>query len=212
MRNYPSAASRLKRAVDLVVATSALILLCPVFAIVALMVLMTMGHPVLFRQLRPGLNERLFPILKFRTMRDERGRNGTLLPDADRLTRVGRFLRCFSIDELPQFWNVLRGEMSLVGPRPLLMQYLDRYTPQQARRHEVLPGMTGWSQVNGRNAIGWEEKLALDTWYVDHWSLLLDARILIRTLGGVIQRHGISSQNHCTMPEFTGNGRMEELK
>jgi lipopolysaccharide/colanic/teichoic acid biosynthesis glycosyltransferase len=135
-------------------------------------------------------------------MRDARDSDGVTLPDADRLTRLGRLLRSMSIDELPQLWNVIRGEMSLVGPRPLLMSYLDRYTPEQARRHEVLPGITGWAQVNGRNSIEWEEKFALDVWYVDHWSLLLDMKIVFVTLRNVILRSGISSQDHATMPEF----------
>jgi lipopolysaccharide/colanic/teichoic acid biosynthesis glycosyltransferase len=157
--------------------------------------------------MRPGLGGRPFTLFKFRTMRDTRGPNGELLDDRQRLTPLGRLLRALSIDELPQLWNVLRGEMSLVGPRPLLMEYLDRYTPEQARRHEVRPGITGWAQINGRNAIGWKRKLALDVWYVDHWSLMLDMIILARTLRNVLLRQGISNPAHATMPEFLGGGK-----
>lgn len=157
---------------------------------------------MLFRQMRPGLGGRPFTLFKFRTMRDTRGPNGELLDDRQRLTPLGRLLRALSIDELPQLWNVLRGEMSLVGPRPLLMEYLDRYTPEQARRHEVRPGITGWAQVNGRNALSWEEKFSLDVWYVENWGLMLDLRILARTLWHVLKRDRISSPGHATMPEF----------
>jgi lipopolysaccharide/colanic/teichoic acid biosynthesis glycosyltransferase len=165
-----------------------------------------MGWPVFFKQKRPGLKGHPFLLVKFRTMTDERDETGTLLPDGSRLTSLGRFLRATSLDELPQLWNVLRGELSLVGPRPLLMQYLERYTPEQARRHEVLPGITGWAQINGRNAISWEEKFALDIWYVDNWSLKLDALILVRTFLRVLKRDGISREGHATMPEFLGKG------
>jgi lipopolysaccharide/colanic/teichoic acid biosynthesis glycosyltransferase len=143
-------------------------------------------------------------LLKFRTMSDRRDAGGKLLPDADRLTGVGRLLRATSFDELPQLWNVLRGDISLVGPRPLLMEYLSRYSPEQARRHDVMPGITGWAQINGRNALTWEEKFELDNWYVDHWSLMLDARILLTTLLRVLQREGVSQNGHVTMPEFLG--------
>jgi lipopolysaccharide/colanic/teichoic acid biosynthesis glycosyltransferase len=163
-----------------------------------------MGSPVLFVQERPGLGGRPFRLVKFRTMRHATAPDGAPLPDADRLTPLGRFLRATSLDELPQLWNVLRGELSLVGPRPLLMQYLARYTPEQARRQDVLPGITGWAQVNGRNALAWDEKLALDVWYVDHWSLGLDLKILVRTLGKVLRRDGISQRGQATMPEFLG--------
>ena len=203
-------AKALKVGFDRLAAALWLILSLPLWLAVAVGVRCSMGAPVFFRQVRPGYQGRPFTLFKFRTMLDLRDRNGTLLPDAHRLTRVGRWLRSVSIDELPQLLNVLRGEMSLVGPRPLLMQYLDRYTPEQARRHEALPGITGWAQVNGRNSISWEEKLAFDTWYVDHWSLLLDARILARTLRNVILRRGISNQDHATMPEFLG-GRNSEI-
>jgi lipopolysaccharide/colanic/teichoic acid biosynthesis glycosyltransferase len=163
-----------------------------------------MGPPVFFRQLRPGLHGRPFRVVKFRTMADARDARGGLLPDAARLTAVGRVLRATSLDELPQLWNVLRGELSLVGPRPLLMQYLPRYSPEQARRHDVLPGVTGWAQVHGRNALSWEDKFALDVWYVDHWSPWLDLRILAATLLHVARREGISQPGHATMPEFLG--------
>jgi lipopolysaccharide/colanic/teichoic acid biosynthesis glycosyltransferase len=164
-----------------------------------------LGSPVLFRQIRPGKYGLPFEFIKFRTMSNQRDAAGNLLPDAERLTGLGRFLRATSLDELPQLWNVLRGELSVVGPRPLLMDYLPRYSPEQARRHEVMPGITGWAQVNGRNALTWEEKLKLDVWYVDHWSLGLDIKILSLTIRKVIWRDGISQKGHATMPEFTGN-------
>lgn len=163
------------------------------------------GHgPVFFTQVRPGLEGRPFRLHKFRTMRHSLGRDGKPLPDADRLTPLGRFLRRTSLDELPQLWNVMRGDLSLVGPRPLLMQYLQRYTPTQARRHLVMPGITGWAQVNGRNALSWESKFALDTWYVDNWSFFLDLRILVKTMRSVVSAHGISSVGHATVNEFLG--------
>ncbi len=164
-----------------------------------------LGSPVLFRQVRPGLHGKPFTMVKFRTMTDERGPDGALLPDAQRLTPFGRFLRASSLDELPELWNVLRGEMSLVGPRPLLMEYLPIYTPEQARRHEVRPGITGWAQVNGRNAISWTDKFALDVWYVDHRSLWLDVQILWRTVRKVLLRDGISAEGVATMSKFTGS-------
>lgn len=170
-----------------------------------------MGGPVLFRQIRPGRYARPFTLLKFRTMSERRDANGDLLPDADRLTRVGRLLRASSLDELPQLWNVLRGDISLVGPRPLLMEYLPRYSPEQARRHEVMSGITGWAQINGRNELTWEEKFALDTWYVDNWSLNLDLRILLLTFKYSLRRKGIFSSGHVTMPQFTRrNNEMEK--
>lgn len=193
-----------KRAFDVTVAGSALVAFSPILAGTALLVRTTMGSPVLFRQKRPGKGGRPFYVYKFRTMTDERDAAGNLLPDEQRLTRLGKFIRSTSLDELPQLLNVLKGDMSLVGPRPLLMQYLDRYTPEQARRHDVLPGITGWAQVNGRNAIRWEEKFELDTWYVDNWSLWLDLRILALTVLRVLQRKGVSSAGHATMPEFMG--------
>jgi sugar transferase EpsL len=197
--------TRGKRGTDLVIAAVALAVLAPVLVVGALAVLVTMGRPVLFRQYRPGLLGRPFTLLKFRTMTSAQDADGALLPDAQRLTRLGRFLRAASLDELPELWNVLRGDMSLVGPRPLLMQYLDRYTPHQARRHEVRPGITGWAQVNGRNALTWEERFDLDVWYVDHLSFALDCRILWMTLRTVLRRQGISQAGHATMPEFTGS-------
>lgn len=196
-----------KRCADLVLAGLALILLSPVLAATALAVRLLLGSPVLFRQPRPGLGGRLFTLFKFRTMTDERGADGKLLPDRDRLTATGRFLRSSSLDELPTLWNVLRGEMSLVGPRPLLVQYLPRYTAEQARRHEVKPGITGWAQVRGRNALTWEEKLALDVWYVDHRTPWLDLRILALTFGQVLSRKGIGHGGEDTMPEFLGSER-----
>jgi lipopolysaccharide/colanic/teichoic acid biosynthesis glycosyltransferase len=194
----------IKTAFDRGTALCGLILLLPVFVGVSVLVGLSMGFPVMFQQQRPGRFAKPFWLLKFRTMLDWRDANGSLLSDVDRLTRVGRFLRATSLDELPQLWNVLRGDLSLVGPRPLLMQYLPRYSPEQARRHEVMPGITGWAQVNGRNALNWEEKFTMDTWYVDHWSLWLDLKILSMTVLRVLRRDGISNQDHATMPEFMG--------
>ena len=168
-----------------------------------------LGSPVLFFQVRPGLRGQLFKMVKFRTMTDERNNDGALLPDVKRLTPFGRFLRSSSLDELPELWNVLKGEMSLVGPRPLLVEYLPLYTPEQARRHEVRPGITGWAQVNGRNAISWEDKFALDVWYVDHRSLWLDLRILWMTVKKVLVRDGISAAGEATMTRFKGAERVE---
>lgn len=195
-----------KRPLDLAIAVPALVLVTPVMAVVGVLVRVILGPPVLFRQQRPGLHGEPFTIVKFRTMTDDRDEDGRLLPDDQRLTRFGRFLRQTSLDELPELWNVVRGDMSLVGPRPLLMVYLDRYTPEQARRHEVRPGLTGWAQVNGRNAQSWDEKLAHDVWYVDHRSLFLDLRILARTLVQVIRREGINQPGHVTAGEFLGSG------
>ncbi len=192
----------LKRTFDFSVALAGLILVSPLMLVAAVSILVSMGAPVIFRQQRPGKNKVPFTLLKFRTMRNESDNSGRMLPDAERLTLVGRMLRASSLDELPQLWNVVRGELSLVGPRPLLMQYLDRYTAEQTRRHEVLPGITGWAQVNGRNALSWPEKFKLDVWYVDHWSLGLDLRILCKTLWLVVTRRGISQPGHTTMPEF----------
>jgi lipopolysaccharide/colanic/teichoic acid biosynthesis glycosyltransferase len=202
-----------KRAVDVGLGGIAAALSLPVVGAAAAAIALTEGRPVLFRQIRPGREGRPFELVKFRTMRTAMGPDGEPLPDAQRMTRLGRFLRSSSVDELPQLWNVLRGDMSLVGPRPLLVQYLERYTPEQARRHDVLPGITGWTQVNGRNALSWDEKFALDVWYVDHWSPWLDAKILARTVGRVLLRHGISSSDgHATMPEFMGSARSESEK
>jgi sugar transferase EpsL len=196
-----------KRAADRCVAGIGLAAAGPVLLGSMAAVRATMGSPVLFSQQRPGLGGKPFRVYKLRTMVDARDAHGNLLPDCERLTRLGRFLRASSLDEVPQLWNVLRGELSLVGPRPLLMQYLQRYTPEQARRHDVVPGITGWAQINGRNALTWEEKFKLDLWYVDHWSLLLDLKILARTIRQVIAREGISSGGHATMPEFMGQQR-----
>jgi sugar transferase EpsL len=195
----------LKRCLDLAVSLILLMLASPTLLVTAICIRLSMGSPIFFRQIRPGLNGRPFGILKFRTMRDTRGPDGELLPDEVRLTAVGRVVRRFSLDELPQLWNVVRGEMSLVGPRPLLMEYLERYTPEQARRHEVTPGITGWAQVNGRNAITWREKFQYDVWYVDHASFLLDLRILGMTLVRVIRGSGISNEGFATMPRFMGD-------
>lgn len=195
----------IKRSVDILGALAGLILFAPVMLVLALLVRRDTGGPVLFRQSRPGLGGKPFELVKFRTMRDASDTSGRLLPDAERITPLGRFLRSSSLDELPEFWNVLKGEMSLVGPRPLLMEYLPLYSPEQARRHEVRPGLTGWAQVNGRNALSWEEKFALDVWYVDHQSTWLDLMILARTVGQVLTRNGISARGEATMPKFTGS-------
>jgi len=202
---FPRAVPLSKRIFDLVITILSLILLSPVFAIVALLVLIYHGAPVIFKQVRPGYRARPFAIWKFRTMTEARDAQGDLLPDADRLTRLGQFLRSTSLDELPEIINVLRGEMSWVGPRPLLLQYLERYSAEQARRHEVLPGITGWAQINGRNAISWEEKFKLDVWYVDHWSIGLDVKIFLTTIWKVIKREGISQEGHATAEEFWGD-------
>ena len=194
-----------KRLLDLVGAGLGLIFLSPVLLVVAVMVRRQMGAPVLFTQLRPGLRGRPFRMVKFRSMRDAVDATGQPLSDAERLTPLGQFLRRSSLDELPELWNVLKGEMSLVGPRPLLMEYLPLYSPAQARRHDVRPGVTGWAQINGRNALSWDEKFALDLWYVDHHDLRLDLRILWLTARKVIRREGISAADSATMPKFTGS-------
>jgi lipopolysaccharide/colanic/teichoic acid biosynthesis glycosyltransferase len=193
-----------KRIVDLVLTIPAMLVLAPVMLLLAVGVWWQMGRPVLFRQVRPGRGGRPFELVKFRTMRDAVGADGRPLPDGERLTQFGRWLRATSLDELPELLNVLRGEMSLVGPRPLLMQYLDRYTPTQARRHQVRPGLTGWAQVNGRNQTSWPERLAQDVHYVDHVSLSLDARILWMTVRAVLGRRGVSQEGHATVEEFLG--------
>ncbi len=193
-----------KRLLDLIIVIPTLIILAPVMAVIALLVRLKLGRGVIFRQHRPGLHGRPFMMLKFRTMTDARDAQGRLLPDEQRLTSFGRFLRSTSLDELPELFCVLRGEMSLVGPRPLLMQYLERYTPQQRRRHEVLPGITGLAQINGRNALSWEEKFAYDVQYVDQVSLWLDVQILALTLWKVFKREGISQPGHATTEEFMG--------
>ena len=194
----------MKRAFDILTALLLLLLLAPILLLTAAAVALFLGQPVLFRQLRPGFKGRPFTLIKFRTMLDASDAAGNPLPDSKRLTRFGRFLRASSLDELPELWNVLRGEMSLVGPRPLLMNYLDLYSERQARRHEVRPGITGWAQVNGRNAISWEEKFELDVWYVDNRTLWLDIKILFLTVGQVLKRDDISATDHVTMEPFTG--------
>lgn len=194
---------------DLALAVPALSLALPILGIVALLARLMLGGPFLFRQARPGRHGTPFTIHKFRTMTDERDAQGNLLPDRERLTRFGRFLRSSSLDELPELLNVLKGDMSLVGPRPLLMQYLDRYTPEQARRHEVRPGITGWAQVNGRNAVTWEEKFKLDVWYVENMSFWLDLKILGMTVLKVFSREGITQEGHPTAEEFRGESRKD---
>jgi lipopolysaccharide/colanic/teichoic acid biosynthesis glycosyltransferase len=194
-----------KRLTDIVLSAAGLVVLTPVMAGIGVAVAVALGRPILFRQVRPGLHGKPFRLVKFRTMLDSTGPDGRPLDDSLRLTRFGRFLRASSLDELPELWNILKGEMSLVGPRPLLMRYLPLYTPEQARRHDVRPGLTGWTQVNGRNAIGWPEKLALDTWYVDNRSFALDLKILVMTVGRVVARSGIAAEGSETMPEFKGS-------
>ena len=189
---------------DVVVSTAALIVLFPLLAVLAVVVRRRMGAPVLFRQTRPGLDGRPFEMIKFRTMRDAHDEHGHPLSDAERLTAFGRWLRATSLDELPELWNVLKGDMSLVGPRPLLMDYLPLYSPEQMRRHEVRPGVTGWAQVNGRNAIGWEEKFALDVWYIDNRSFWLDLKILLLTVKRILRRDGITAQDSATAERFMG--------
>lgn len=200
---------RLKRGFDLVVVIAGAPLWLPLVGLLALLVWAALRVPVLFRQVRPGLGGRPFNLLKLRTMSEARDEDGRLLPDGHRLGRLGRFLRTTSLDELPELLNVLRGDMSLVGPRPLLMEYLERYSPEQARRHDVKPGITGWAQVNGRNALSWEEKFELDVWYVDHLSFWLDLKILGLTLWKVLRREGIAADGHATMPEFLGTRALE---
>jgi len=194
----------LKRFIDIVGSVAAIVLLFPVIVIVALMVRSKLDSPVLFRQIRPGLNGKPFEMIKFRTMRDALDVVGNPLPDSARMTPFGFFLRSSSLDELPELWNVLKGDMSLVGPRPLLMEYLPLYSPEQYRRHEVRPGVTGWAQINGRNTLSWEEKFALDVWYVDNRSLCLDLKIIFLTVKKVVMRDGISADGEATMPKFTG--------
>ena len=199
----------IKRSLDILTAGLGLLILSPLLIVIFLLILIQMGRPIIFKQMRPGLNGKPFYMYKFRTMTNEKDEQGNPLSDEQRLTRLGRFLRSTSLDELPELFNVLKGDMSLVGPRPLLMQYLERYTPEQARRHEVKPGITGWAQVNGRNAITWEEKFALDVLYVDNWSLWLDIQILAMTVVKVFKREGISAKGEATMPEFMGNEHNE---
>ena len=194
-----------KRIFDLALAIPGILILSPLLLIICILVGLNYGTPIIFRQMRPGYGGNPFWIYKFRTMTNTRDANENLLPDQHRLTRLGRILRATSLDELPELFNVLRGEMSIVGPRPLLMQYLERYSPEQARRHAMLPGITGWAQVNGRNALTWEEKFSLDVWYVDHWSFLLDIRIIFLTIIKTLRQEGINQPGQATAEEFMGN-------
>ena len=203
----------LKHIFDLAITVPSVIILSPVLILIGFFVRMKIGSPIFFKQVRPGLNGRPFTIYKFRTMTDSRDEDGNLLPDRKRLTRLGRFLRKTSFDELPEFFNVIKGDMSIVGPRPLLIQYLDRYTPEQARRHEVKPGITGWAQVNGRNAISWEDKFKLDVWYVDNWSVWLDVKIILMTVWKILWREDINQPGQATAEEFKGeNSRKKAQK
>lgn len=195
----------MKRIFDCFVAFHVLLLLAPIFGLMWLVVRFALGYPVFFRQIRPGVSGQPFEMIKFRTMTDARDANGILLPDSQRLTSFGRVMRTTSLDELPELWNVVKGDMSLVGPRPLLMEYLPLYNDRQKRRHDVRPGITGWAQVNGRNAISWEEKFELDVWYVENQSFWLDLKILFLTLKKVLMRDGISAEGEATMPKFTGS-------
>ncbi|MCA9215555.1 MAG: sugar transferase [Planctomycetales bacterium] len=195
----------IKRAIDFSAALTVAVLLSPLIAVVAILIRIRLGSPVLFRQPRAGLNNQVFHVCKFRSMTDERDPDGNLLPDEVRLTSFGKTLRKLSLDELPQLWNVIRGDMSLIGPRPLLVRYLDRYSDEQIRRHEVRPGITGWAQVNGRNEIDWNKKFQLDVEYVDNCTFLMDVKIVLQTIVCLITRDGISASDHATMPEFMGN-------
>jgi sugar transferase EpsL len=193
----------LKRVFDIIVAISSLLILLPVLAVVAVAIYVKMGRPIMFSQIRPGIHGAPFKMFKFRTMLQSTDKTGALLSDEMRLTRFGKFLRSTSLDELPELWNVLKGDMSLVGPRPLLMEYLPLYSAEQARRHEVKPGITGWAQVNGRNALSWDEKFVLDVWYVDNQSIKLDLTIILKTIYFVFKRSGINNKGHSTMPKFS---------
>ena len=199
-----------KRFFDLFLALPGLVLLSPLLGLITLLIRCTEGSPVFFLQSRPGYQGKLFKIIKFRTMKAARDAQGNLLPEDQRITPLGHFLRAASLDELPELINVIRGEMSLVGPRPLLAQYLARYSPEQARRHYVLPGITGWAQINGRNTLNWQERFRLDVWYVDHWSLSLDVKILALTIGKVFKREGINPSGKVVMGEFMGNDSPEK--
>ena len=201
----------MKHLFDFTIALLSLILLSPIILILIILIHLKLGSPIFFTQNRPGLNSKPFKMIKFRTMTDAKDENGNLLPDAVRLTKFGKFLRSTSLDELPELWNVLKGDMSLVGPRPLLMEYLQHYSSEQARRHEVRPGITGWAQINGRNAISWEDKFKLDVWYVDHQSFWLDLKILFLTIKKVFIREGISAEGEATMPKFTGSSGSARL-
>lgn len=207
---FPPGIPLAKRLLDLLLVILSAPLWIPALLVVSGLVLLVHGSPLLFKQARPGYRGKPFYVYKFRSMNDRRDAQGQLLPDEQRLTGFGRFLRSSSLDELPELFNVLRGEMSLVGPRPLLMQYLERYSPEQARRHNMLPGITGWAQINGRNALTWEDKFRLDVWYVDHWSLGLDLKIIALTLWKVLKREGISQPGHATAAEFMGSDTNQE--
>ena len=212
MKKYRARVPISKRIFDVVFSFLVLLLLSPLMLLLGIALIFVQGLPVFFSQERPGLEGKLFRLSKFRTMRDQVGPDGKPLPDEERITRLGKFLRRSSLDELPEFFNVLKGDMSVVGPRPLLVQYLDRYTPEQARRHAVLPGVTGWAQVNGRNALTWEDKFKLDVWYVDNWSFWLDIRIIWMTIWKTLGGEGISQPGHATMPEFMGGRDGESRK
>lgn len=201
-----------KRALDLVIALPALVLLSPLMLGIGILIAVKLGPPVFFRQVRPGLHGKPFTLVKFRTMVDVRDADGTLRADGERLTPFGRWLRSTSLDELPELWNVIIGDMSIVGPRPLLMDYLPLYSPEQSRRHDVRPGLTGWAQINGRNALDWEQKLAMDTWYVRNRNFCLDLRILALTVRSVLRREGISAEGSATMPPFLGHGSIAQGK
>lgn len=207
---FPAGIPISKRLLDLALSLIGTVLISPILIVIATVVWIIHGRPVFFHQLRPGYHGEPFRLYKYRTMIESRDESGQLLPDADRLTRFGYFLRSTSLDELPELFNVIRGEMSLVGPRPLLMQYLERYSHEQARRHDVLPGMTGWAQINGRNAITWEDKFRLDIWYVDNWTLSLDIKILITTMWKALKREGISQPGHATAQEFMGSSEQHQ--
>ena len=207
---FPPGIPLSKRVLDLALVIPGLILIFPMLGLIALLVWINHGRPVFFRQIRPGYRGQPFGVIKFRTMTNAYNKQGVLLPDSERLTRLGRFLRSTSLDELPELFPVISGKMSLVGPRPLLMQYLGRYTPEQSRRHNVLPGITGWAQVNGRNILTWEDKFRMDVWYVDNWSVGLDIKILWLTFWKVLKREGISQPGHATAEEFMGSTDMAE--
>lgn len=202
----------MKRAFDFLIALLGLIILALPLAILMLIIRIKLASPIFFKQTRPGINSRPFVLIKFRTMTEQRGSDGELLSDAIRLTQFGRFLRATSLDELPELWNVLKGDMSLVGPRPLLMEYLPLYTPEQGRRHEVLPGVTGWAQINGRNAISWNEKFELDLWYVDNHNFWIDIKILMKTIVIIFQRKQVNAEGHATMPPFSGSSNISNKK
>ncbi|WP_026672556.1 sugar transferase [Alkalihalobacterium bogoriense] len=200
----------MKRLFDIIVSFFLIVLLLPLFLIVTVLVRVKLGTPILFKQVRPGLHEKPFTLFKYRTMTNERGKDGNLLSDEMRVTSFGLLLRKFSLDELPQLLNVLKGDISLVGPRPLLMEYLPLYSEEQRKRHQVRPGITGWAQINGRNAVSWEERFTLDVWYVDHYSFLLDLKILFMTVAKVIKSEGINQEGHVTVEKFSGNSSVNE--